>query len=514
MGWLRYANQGATRNMPLSPELVNVLSFLPEMGITAEVFSGGQPHKGSGKPRVGSVRHDHGGAGDIRFYKGGNLLDFTKPDDQQIGAEIIKRARAGGATGIGWGVDYMGPNAMHIGFGAPAVWGAGGKSANADQWLRDAYYGAEQTTAPQMMAQNTRGPRMATKPDMIAGGGNHTLVGGGGNERKGFAGLSPEAWMAISGAFMNMSQPGAGNPQLSAAYGMMGDKRKKTQSAEATNKTVGWLRSQGREDLAAAVESGALDGKSAASLVFSQPKDDRTGNMKDYEYYKADELGAGRAPLSFADWSVLDEKAGLPSHAQVSGDYVITPDEKSPNGVTMTVIPGSETDMKQKAAEAAQGQQAGAQSMAADVVTDAADRAISANQKRMAGGLLGFGASFNPSSQNAEVYRQIDVLRSNARLESLQAMRRASPNGAAMGNLSNEEGKALEQRIGALDPASPYFERDMLSATRALLRTIHGHKHGDAVFMQKYGELWKQYEGVKKHSGPVVVDGYQVEEVD
>ena len=53
MDWLRYANQGATRNLPLSPELVNVLSFLPEMGLTAEVISGGQHHKGSGKPRVG-----------------------------------------------------------------------------------------------------------------------------------------------------------------------------------------------------------------------------------------------------------------------------------------------------------------------------------------------------------------------------------------------------------------------------------------------------------------------------
>lgn len=64
--------------------------------------------------------------------------------------------------------------------------------------------------------------------------------------------------------------------------------RKKAAAAEkalqSKSRTVEWLRSQGREDLAAAVASGALDGKSAASLAFQQPKDDRTALMKNYEY--------------------------------------------------------------------------------------------------------------------------------------------------------------------------------------------------------------------------------------
>jgi len=39
---------------------------------------------------------------------------------------------------------------------------------------------------------------------------------------------------------------------------------------QSKSRTVEWLRSQGREDLAAAVEAGALDGKSAAGLAFEK----------------------------------------------------------------------------------------------------------------------------------------------------------------------------------------------------------------------------------------------------
>ena len=41
--WLAYANESATRRLPLNDRLVGALSFLPELGVTVEVFSGGQP---------------------------------------------------------------------------------------------------------------------------------------------------------------------------------------------------------------------------------------------------------------------------------------------------------------------------------------------------------------------------------------------------------------------------------------------------------------------------------------
>lgn len=136
--FLKYANQGATRSMPLNEKLVASLGFLPELGVTAEVFSGGQPAAGQG-PRTGSTRHDHGNAADVNFYKDGRKLDWANPEDQPLFQEIVKRGKAAGLTGFGAGPGYMSPGSMHIGFGNPGVWGAGGKGANAPEWLRAAY---------------------------------------------------------------------------------------------------------------------------------------------------------------------------------------------------------------------------------------------------------------------------------------------------------------------------------------------------------------------------------------
>jgi hypothetical protein len=139
--WLRYQNQGATRNQPLSPELMKALgSFLPDMGLTMDVFSGGQPE--SGPNRVGSHRHDDGNAADVFFDRNGKRLSWTNPDDIATFQDIVRRGKAAGITGFGAGDDYMQPGSMHIGFGSPAVWGAGGKGRNAPDWLREAFNGS------------------------------------------------------------------------------------------------------------------------------------------------------------------------------------------------------------------------------------------------------------------------------------------------------------------------------------------------------------------------------------
>lgn len=139
--WLKYANAGATRNQPLDPKLKNALAFLPDMGVQAVVFSGGQDE--SGPHRTGSHRHDDGRAADMMFVKDGRQLDWANPDDQPIFQQIVEKAKARGVTGIGAGPGYMREGSMHMGFGTPAVWGAGGRSANAPGWLKNAYYSAD-----------------------------------------------------------------------------------------------------------------------------------------------------------------------------------------------------------------------------------------------------------------------------------------------------------------------------------------------------------------------------------
>jgi hypothetical protein len=137
--YIEYANKGAIRDKPLSDKLVKSMSFLGDMGITARVFSGGQDATGS--KRTGSHRHDEGNAADVFFYKDGRRLDWADPEDRKIFQEIVRKGKQAGLTGFGAGPGYMRQGSMHIGFGSPAVWGAGGHGDNAPAWLLQAYNG-------------------------------------------------------------------------------------------------------------------------------------------------------------------------------------------------------------------------------------------------------------------------------------------------------------------------------------------------------------------------------------
>lgn len=131
------ATKGKIRDLPISGELRALLLQAAELsGVeTVKVTSGGQCRKGTCARRTGSERHDAGQAADLELLVGGESLAFT----DQLGVEyfktfVIEAARAG-ATGIGGGSAYMGEKTIHIGFGKGAVWGAGGRSANAPAWL-------------------------------------------------------------------------------------------------------------------------------------------------------------------------------------------------------------------------------------------------------------------------------------------------------------------------------------------------------------------------------------------
>jgi len=154
--WLKYSNQGAKRNDPLAPALVDAMSFVGSMGITMDVISGGQESNKPGQG-TGSTRHNHGNSADVDFYKDGRKLDWNNASDLPVLQEIVRTAKSRGVTGIGAGDDYMGPGRFHVGFGAPAVWGAGGKGANAPSWLVEAYNGAPAGPSPTEVTVSTSG---------------------------------------------------------------------------------------------------------------------------------------------------------------------------------------------------------------------------------------------------------------------------------------------------------------------------------------------------------------------
>lgn len=159
---------------------------------------------------------------------------------------------------------------------------------------------------------------------------------------------------------------------------------------------------------------------------------------------------------------------------------VPAPDEAA--GFRMVPIPGGPEDKSGQEAAAMD-----AATTASDVVTTAANRALDAARNRQLGGFgQGVVAAVNPFSDSAEVARQVGVLGAQATIETLTAMREASPTGGALGSVTEGELQILKNKSGALDPSSPNFERDLADYTLTLLRTIHGKETGDLVFMQTW----------------------------
>jgi len=136
------AIEGKIRDKPINNKLKRILDKAADAAEieTVLVTSGGQVAKGTPGKRTGSTRHDLGNAADLQLLKQGKALDFTTTADRKVVAAFVTAAAANGATGIGAGVEYMGPKTLHVGFGAKSVWGASGKAANAPDWLKDAVF--------------------------------------------------------------------------------------------------------------------------------------------------------------------------------------------------------------------------------------------------------------------------------------------------------------------------------------------------------------------------------------
>lgn len=150
-------------------------------------------------------------------------------------------------------------------------------------------------------------------------------------------------------------------------------------------------------------------------------------------------------------------------------------------------IPGSPAALEMEQALKAKQTQGERKETATDVITSAASQARNLIEKgSWVTGTPGRIASNLPESDAAELRRQIEVLKSNATIENLTAMRQASPTGGALGNVTEKEGAMLSAAAGAIDPnaGKEQLAKALDNYERTLLRVIHGPKVGDAIFEQ------------------------------
>lgn len=144
--------------------------------------------------------------------------------------------------------------------------------------------GAPGTVADKV--NNQMGPHRAKAEALLGGSGSDVMIGNSGGdmlepkpERMGILGralgLSPERRDELIVALEGLTM----NPNM----GLVGqaNKRMETREADArtaaqVNKTAAWLRSMGRDDLAQAIEAGAVDPQQAAGVALT-PQDTVTG---------------------------------------------------------------------------------------------------------------------------------------------------------------------------------------------------------------------------------------------
>jgi hypothetical protein len=134
---VKYTNAHATRNKEIVTQLEQIIiQACKNSGLSAEIFSGGM----TPQRRTGSDRHLNGFAADVHLFTSeGKRLNVQSQELRNW----CQQAKNAGATAIGAGVGYMGNVGVHLDIssgntvpaGSATYWGAGGRSANAPQWL-------------------------------------------------------------------------------------------------------------------------------------------------------------------------------------------------------------------------------------------------------------------------------------------------------------------------------------------------------------------------------------------
>lgn len=149
------------------------------------------------------------------------------------------------------------------------------------------------------------------------------------------------------------------------------------------------------------------------------------------------------------------------------------------DGSALEPIPGGPADTKSGLSE-------DRKMVATDTIVTAASTARDLANAGANTGVVGATMGFNPETEAAELRRQVDVLKSNASIENLTAMRQASPTGGALGSVTEKENAMLAAAAGALNPdaSKEDFLRALDNYELTLLSIIHGPEAGRSMFEQ------------------------------
>ena len=229
----------------------------------------------------------------------GNAIDIDAANmSNEERLRLANAAKQSGFKGFGFYND-----SLHFDVGNPRIWGPD-YTKNSVPDYANSWYNMNNSGGPKMAfypqtPQNQREeePRQTGLRGLLSSfmTPNQTT------------GLSPMETFGASLDNLKMRQGGdrirARGPQRLAQQGK--------------NRTIEMLRQKGRDDLADAVESGALGMKEAMAIMFAATKDSRTAQIKNYEYW----LSQGKTPAEAQALADSSMKINMPG--EISGEEAL-----------------------------------------------------------------------------------------------------------------------------------------------------------------------------------------------
>jgi hypothetical protein len=223
------------------------------------------------------------------------------------------------------------------------------------------------------------------------------------------------------------------------------------QEAAQRGQTLQWLASQGRDDLVAAVTAGlpVTDAMNIALMPAQAPE--QTSAMQNYEFLLAQGVEPQAAiEQAFGGNGVTVQMPGQPMIGPIPADYQAI--MKEDGTYEFVAIPGSRAYEERQAAQAAEQATGQAKLTAGQIVLDEISRIKSLTESGAAiTGLVGSIASAVPGTPAHDVKGMINTIKANIGFDQLNAMRKQSPTGAALGNVTVVELQFLQSVLGDLE---------------------------------------------------------------
>ena len=276
------------------------------------------------------------------------------------------------------------------------------------------------------------------------------------------------------------------NPALQKAAAGIASQRTE---AKARNKTVEYLRANGRGDLADMIDQGMISGKDAAGVMLAKPTDDGTAAMQNYAEYQR--ILASDGPEAAQEFLAMSRSGTTINTGDVGdGNYLYGSDAGLPPGYRLdkltgeaSVIPGGQVETAAAAAEAAEAarlEAVGTTEGKRDfVVGRDVDRLVAMidddgyfdlPEAGIGGNLL---AKLGVNQEAVTFKNTLEGLQGQIGFSRLQEMREASKTGGALGAINAKELDLLIGAFGAIKQSTdPSILRSNLLDIKRIMTAI------------------------------------------